>query len=69
LHIDLENNLKRRLPHMRIVDNNGADVNSNHIIRMGIFKNDNRILRIRILLITASTSAFSPLILSMKLKL
>jgi hypothetical protein len=48
---------------MRIADNkrnNRADADSNHMIRMQIPKNDNRIMRMRIFLIIAS--AFSPII-------
>jgi hypothetical protein len=63
LDIDLDSNRKRLLPHMRIADNNPSnnrtDADGNHIMRMRIFKNDNHILQLQNLQISAS--AFSPL--------
>jgi hypothetical protein len=64
LHLDLDSDPKHSLSHMWIVDNKNnklADMDSNRMMRMRIPKNDNRILRMRILLITASAFTFSPL--------
>jgi len=61
--MDLDSNSKCLLSHMRIADNNRnnrVDVDSNHIMRMRMSKSDNRILRMRIYLMT--TSGFSPLV-------
>jgi hypothetical protein len=66
LHIDLDSNPKRFLPHIRIADNNRnnrVDVDSNCTMRMRmqILKSDNHIMHMQILIIIASAFAFSPL--------
>jgi hypothetical protein len=62
--MDLDSNPKCLLLHMRIEDNNHnkrATVDSNRMMWMRTLKNDNCIIRMRILLITAYAYTFSPL--------
>jgi hypothetical protein len=62
LHIYLDSNSKCPLPHMRIADNNHnnrADTDSTNMMWIYIPKNDNCIMRMRILLMTMFTFSCS----------
>jgi len=68
LHIDLDSNKKRSLHHMRISNNNRnkrANADSKRMLWMQMPKSYNRIMRMQIMLITASTSAFSLVIVGL----
>jgi hypothetical protein len=57
---------KRQLLHKWIVDNNCAYVYNNHMMQMRILKSNNRIMRMRLLLITVSVCSFSSQVYEIK---